>query len=53
VIALYNFSILRLLQGKGQEALEALGKVDWEGSRLTGIAMAQYTLGMQRNRSRR
>jgi tetratricopeptide (TPR) repeat protein len=45
VIALYNFSILRLFQGKGQEALEALGKVDWEGSRLTGIAMAQYTLG--------
>jgi TolB-like protein len=45
VTALNNLSRLRLLQGKPQEALEAFGKVDDESTRLTGIAMAEYTLG--------
>jgi TolB-like protein/cytochrome c-type biogenesis protein CcmH/NrfG len=45
VVALNNLSILRLLQGKPQEALEAFRKVEDEGSQLTGIAMAEYALG--------
>jgi TolB-like protein/Flp pilus assembly protein TadD len=45
VVALNNLSTLRLLQGKTQDALEAFRKVDDEASRLTGIAMAECTLG--------
>jgi serine/threonine protein kinase/Tfp pilus assembly protein PilF len=45
VFALNNLGTLRLLQGKGQEALEAFRKVDHEGFRLSGIAMTQHTLG--------
>jgi serine/threonine-protein kinase len=44
VYALTNFATLRLLQGRGEAALAAFQKVDREGYRLTGIAMAEYTL---------
>lgn len=45
VIALNNLGNLRLLQGKSQEALAAFRKRDDEAYRLTGIAMAEHTLG--------
>jgi TolB-like protein len=41
--------MLRLLQGRPQEALELFRKVDQEGFRLTGIAMAEHTLGHARD----
>jgi TolB-like protein/Flp pilus assembly protein TadD len=41
----YDLGLLRLLQGKGQEAREAFRKVDEEPIRLSGIAMAEHTLG--------
>ena len=42
---LNNIGTLRLLQGKGQEALETFHKVADDGFRLAGIAMAEHTLG--------
>jgi adenylate cyclase len=44
VFALNNLGTLRLLQGRNQEALEVFRKVDFEGFRLAGIAMAEYGL---------
>jgi TolB-like protein/Tfp pilus assembly protein PilF len=43
--ALADLGILRLLQGRGEAALVAFRKVDQERYRLTGIAMAEHTLG--------
>lgn len=46
VFALNNLGTLRLVQGKGQEALDAFRKMgDVEGFRSAGIAMAEHTLG--------
>jgi serine/threonine protein kinase/TolB-like protein len=45
VFALNNLGTLRLLQGKGQEALEVFQRIDSGAFRLYGIAMAQHTLG--------
>jgi len=42
---LNNIGALRLLQGRGQEALETYHKVADEGFKLAGIAMAEHTLG--------
>jgi TolB-like protein/Flp pilus assembly protein TadD/predicted Ser/Thr protein kinase len=36
--------MVRLLQGKNQDALEAFRKIDQEGFRLAGIAMAEHSL---------
>jgi TolB-like protein len=44
VFALNNLGVLRLLQGKFQQGLEAFQKVDFEGFRLAGIAMAEHSL---------
>jgi serine/threonine-protein kinase len=44
-IAFSYLGMVRLLDGKGQEALEAFRKIDQEGFRLAGIAMAEHTLG--------
>jgi hypothetical protein len=40
--------MVRLLQGRPQEALEAFRKIDQEGFRLAGIVMAEYSLGHTR-----
>lgn len=48
VFALNNLGTLRLLQAKGQEALEAFRRVDHQGFRLSGIAMTEHTLGDKR-----
>jgi TolB-like protein/Flp pilus assembly protein TadD len=48
VYALNNLGRLRLLQGKGQEALETFRKMDFVAFRLTGVAMAEHTLGHAR-----
>ena len=45
VIALSYLGTLRLLEGKGREALAAFRKIDQEGFRLAGFAMAEQTLG--------
>ena len=45
VIALTHLGMLRLLQGRGLEALETFRKIDQEGFRLAGIAMAEHSLG--------
>jgi TolB-like protein len=45
VFALNNLGTLRLLQGKGQEALEVFQRIDSGAFRLYGIAMAEHTLG--------
>lgn len=37
--------MVRLLEGKAQEALESFRKIDQEGFRLAGIAMAEHSLG--------
>ena len=42
--ALHNLGRLRLLQGRNQEALETFRKIDDEGIRPAGIAMAEFTL---------
>ena len=46
--ALDNLGTLRLLQGNAHEALEIFRKVDFAAFRLTGIALAEYTLGHTR-----
>jgi TolB-like protein len=45
MFALNNLGTLHLLQGNGQEALEAFRKLEVDAFRLTGIAMAEHTLG--------
>ncbi len=46
VFALNNLGTLRLVQGKGPEALKAFQQMgDVEGFRSAGIAMAEHTLG--------
>jgi TolB-like protein len=45
VIALSYLGALRLLQGNVGEALVAFRKIDQEGFRLAGIAMAEHSLG--------
>ena len=45
VFTLHNLGTLRLLEGRAQEALEAFRNVKHVGLRLTGIAMAEHTLG--------
>jgi TolB-like protein/predicted Ser/Thr protein kinase len=40
--------MVRLLEGKAQEALELFRKIDQEGFRLAGIAMAEHSLGHPR-----
>jgi TolB-like protein/DNA-binding winged helix-turn-helix (wHTH) protein/Flp pilus assembly protein TadD len=42
---LYHLGTLQLLEGKTEEALATFGKVEDEAFRLTGIAMAEHTLG--------
>jgi TolB-like protein/Tfp pilus assembly protein PilF/predicted Ser/Thr protein kinase len=44
-IAFSYLGMVRLLEGKDQEALEAFRKIDQEGFRLAGIAMAEHGLG--------
>ena len=48
VIALSYLGMLRLLEGKGQEALQFFQKIDQEGFRLAGLAMAEHSLGHAR-----
>ena len=48
MFSLNNLGTLRLLQGKGQEALEAYRKIDFAPFRMLGIAMAEHTLGHAR-----
>jgi serine/threonine protein kinase len=45
VFALSDLGMTRLLQGDGQEALEAFRKEHQEALGLTGIAMTEHTLG--------
>jgi TolB-like protein/Tfp pilus assembly protein PilF len=45
IFALTHLGMLRLLQGKGQEALEMFRRINQDGFRLAGIAMAEHTLG--------
>jgi tetratricopeptide (TPR) repeat protein len=45
VIALSYLGMVRLLEGRGQEALALYQKIDQEGFRLAGIAMAEQSLG--------
>jgi TolB-like protein/Tfp pilus assembly protein PilF len=45
VIAFSYLGMVRLLEGNGQEALELFRKIDQEGFRLAGIAMAEHSLG--------
>jgi TolB-like protein len=45
VLALGDLGMSRLLQGKGEAALELFLRIDLPAIRLTGIAMAQHTLG--------
>jgi serine/threonine-protein kinase len=42
---LFNLGTLRLLQGNAQESLDMFRKVDLDSFGLTGIAMAEHTLG--------
>jgi adenylate cyclase len=44
VLAISDLGMARLLQGRGEDALAAFAKIDLEAIRLTGIAMAEYTL---------
>jgi serine/threonine-protein kinase len=44
VFVLTHLGMLRLLQDKAQQALVAFRKIDQEGLRLAGIAMAEYSL---------
>lgn len=44
MFGLNNLGTLRLLQGKGQEALGAFRKLAVDAFRLSGIAMAEHTL---------
>jgi serine/threonine-protein kinase len=44
-IAFSYLGMVRLLEGKGHEALEVYRKIDEEGFRLPGIAMAEHSLG--------
>jgi serine/threonine-protein kinase len=44
-IAFSYLGMVRLLEGKGREALEAFRKIDQEGFRLAGITMAEHSLG--------
>ncbi len=44
-IAFSYLGMVRLLEGKAQEALEAFRNIDQEGFRLAGIAMAEHSLG--------
>jgi len=48
VLAHSDLGVVRLLQGKGEEALEAFRAIDLEAIRLMGIAMAEHTLGSSR-----
>ena len=43
--ALNSLGMLQLLEGKAAEALATYGKLDREAFRLSGIAMAEHTLG--------
>jgi TolB-like protein len=43
--ALFNLGKLQLLDGKAVEALATFRPIGFEGFRLTGIAMAEHTLG--------
>ena len=45
VIAFSYLGMVRLLEGKGQAAMELFRKIDQEGFRLAGIAMAEHSLG--------
>jgi TolB-like protein/Flp pilus assembly protein TadD len=45
VLALNALGVTRLLQGQGEQAREAFRKIELEGLRLAGIAMAEHTLG--------
>ena len=45
MFALYNLAILRLLQGQAQEAIKVARNIEDDAIRLTGIAMAEHTLG--------
>ncbi|MBV8397188.1 MAG: protein kinase [Acetobacteraceae bacterium] len=45
VFVLTHVGMLRLLQKRGQEALDAFRKIDQEGLRLAGLAMAEHSLG--------
>jgi TolB-like protein/Flp pilus assembly protein TadD len=45
VFGLTHLGMLRLLENKAQDALEAFRRIDQEGFRLAGVAMAQHTLG--------
>jgi eukaryotic-like serine/threonine-protein kinase len=45
VIAFSYLGMVRLLEGKNQEALELFRKIDQEGFRMAGIAMAEHSLG--------
>jgi tetratricopeptide (TPR) repeat protein len=45
---LYNLARLQLLEGQGAEALATYRKIDYEAFRLHGIAMAEHTLGQEK-----
>lgn len=47
VIAYSYLGTVRLLEGKSEEALELFQKIDQEGFRLAGVAMAEHSLGRQ------